>query len=201
MCNCTECSNSLAAQCTWTVCSRQICWHFLLSESTFECKIKLLMGFSQQEYVRNVGNTQNVLVLSLSLLVLSFWGQWGKNIVKVQFMCGVYARLWVVNGSVFNKTLGKVHKSSSSGILEAFPSCMQSLLQAFGELQKSRLHTGRQNGGDMGLAERRLDYDGSLIQRGWDEGLGGLWTVARWMHYIKPQFWYSVIYFHRDNLL
>lgn len=35
----------------------------------------------------------------------------------------------------------------------------QTLLWAIGEPQKSRLHRGRQNGGDVGLAQASMDYD------------------------------------------
>lgn len=57
-----------------------------------------------------------------------------------------------------------------------------------GEPQKSRLHTGRQNSGNVGLAQASVDYDVDCNPEGWTEslrvkGLGGLWTLAKWTHY------------------
>lgn len=42
--------------------------------------------------------------------------------------------------------------------------------------------------GDVGLAQASLDYDVDSNPEGWTErlrvkGLGGLWALARWIHY------------------
>lgn len=50
-----------------------------------------------------------------------------------------------------------------------------------GEPQKSRLQIVKQNSEDMGLAQRRLDYDVGLIQRDGQRDCrikSGLWSVG-----------------------
>lgn len=66
------------------------------------------------------------------------------------------------------------------------------LLWAIGEPQRSRLHRGRQNGGDVGLAQPSVDYDVDSNPEGWTErlrvkGLHRLWALARWTRYRQPQ--------------
>lgn len=41
-----------------------------------------------------------------------------------------------------------------------------------GEPQKSRLHTGRQNSGNVGLAQASVDYDVDCNPEGWTEPEG-----------------------------
>ena len=43
----------------------------------------------------------------------------------------------------------------------------------------------------MGLAQASVDYDVDSNPEGWTErlrvkGLGGLWAMARWVHYRQP---------------
>lgn len=64
-------------------------------------------------------------------------------------------------------------------------------LWTIGEPHKSRLHTQRQNGGDVGLAQPSMDYDVDSNPEGWTQrlrvkGLDVLWATARWMRYRQP---------------
>ena len=74
--------------------------------------------------------------------------------------------------------------------MPTWPTELLTLLWANGEPQKSRLHRGRQNGGDVGLAQPSVDYDVDSNPEGWTErlgveGLGGRWALARWIHYSR----------------
>lgn len=60
-----------------------------------------------------------------------------------------------------------------------------------GEPQKSRLQRGRQNGGDVGLAQPSMDYDVDSNPEGWTEGLRvkglcRLWAMAGWIRSRQP---------------